>query len=418
MKSYGAGPPAGGRGTASQGFWAVCDQAAVSATNFLTIAMGAWLLPLPEQAKLVYVYTAYIALVLLNAAALFSAAPIMRYKIDNTPAYHRQLLRAQIGIAVVGGLLIAAVFVAVGGVLGWTPNLPEIAGLLLFFVLQQLTDFARRAEYIFGHTGLAAAMSVLTFGLRSGAMLLLRPADAGTIFFLLALSALPGAMAAFARNRAASRSGNEKEILRQHVEIARWNMASAPLRWCGLHLPVFLVGTLSGAGSAAILASVRSVSTVVNVFLELLESYVPSWMAARAHRGGSSGLRDVAARLYALGLGGWLATFLVILFFGESILALTLGPAYGQYRNLLIFLWIGNGLFFWGRLAAVHHRVGGRPSVELAGAVGGLPSLLVGIPLILAYGPLGGALALLLVQSSSVAGQLFFIRKTESAAHR
>ncbi len=52
-----------GRRTRRDFFCSLIDQCAVSGGNFLTIALGAAFLPIDEQGRLVYVYTAYIALV-------------------------------------------------------------------------------------------------------------------------------------------------------------------------------------------------------------------------------------------------------------------------------------------------------------------------------------------------------------------
>lgn len=389
-------------------FWAVCDQAAVSAANFLTIAIGAWMLALPEQSKLVYVYSAYFALVLLNASALFSAAPMLRQEVADAGAYRQQLLRAQGWIAVGGAGVLSAVFAMAGAGLGWIPTLPEMVWMYVFLVLQQLADFNRRADYVFREISGAGLLSILMLVLRVGMLLLVRPENAETFYLLLALSAVPGAIAALARGRGVFRSGDEADVFRRHIRLARWNVMHAPLQWAGLHLPIFLVGALAGGGAAAILASVRSVSTAANVLLELMETYVPSWMASQKE---GAGARMATLRLYALGGGLWLAATVAIVVFGEELLALLLGPAYAAYWPMLLLLWVGNGLYFIGRVYGVRYRVAHWTSVELAGSLGGVFTLLACLPLMSWYGALGAAWALVLVQLGSVLSQRVYVRR-------
>jgi O-antigen/teichoic acid export membrane protein len=133
-------------------------------------------------------------------------------------------------------------------------------------------------------------------------------------------------------------------------------------------------------------------------------------MAARARRDGGQGIRTAAARLYVLGGLVWAAAALVILAFGESLLALLLGPAYAPYWSTLLLLWIGNGVYFVGRVYGVGERVSQRTSVELLGSLGGLLVLVAALPLIPAYGVVGAALLLILVQVGCVVSQVAYAR--------
>ena len=398
-------------GTSSSAFWALCDQASVSAANFLAIALGAWMLELGEQSKLVYGYTFYFALVLFNASALFSAAPVLRYEVSDAAAYKRLLLRAQCLIAVAGAVIALVVFMWLGAALDWVPDAIEMGCILLFLGLQQLADFNRRADYVFGEIKGAALISVLGLALRLGLLLPLQPQDAATFYLIFAISAIPGAYLAIRRGWGVPGSGDDAHVLRRHMRLARWNMLHAPLQWMGLHSPVFLVGALAGGGAAAILASVRSVGTVANVLLELMETYVPNWMASRARQQGPAGMRSVVLKLYALGGVLWLAAAIAIVTIGESILALLLGRGYAEYWPILLLLWVGNGLYFLGRVYGVKHRVSRWTSVELAGSAGGLAVLLVSLPLMSLYGALGGACAIVLVQLGSMLTQLAYARR-------
>ncbi|MBF0282813.1 MAG: hypothetical protein HQM07_09655, partial [Zetaproteobacteria bacterium] len=146
-----------------QAWWAIVDQGAVSGMNFLTIAMGAYLLTLSEQTKLVYLYTGYIGLVLLNAALIFSAAPILYHECVQKRSYLKQLLRMQVLVVPVGALLFVAFFYLIGPFLEWLPTNEELLWTTLFLVFQQLSDFNRRADYIFGAVKSGALLSLIMF---------------------------------------------------------------------------------------------------------------------------------------------------------------------------------------------------------------------------------------------------------------
>lgn len=392
--------------------YALVDQAAISAGNFLLIAVGAWMLPLSEQSKLVYVYTAYIATVLFNASAFFSAAPTMRVESSDPIGYARLLFRIQIASAVLFATCLTLLFIAAADRVGWAPNKLEMSWMWGFLVLQQLVDFHRRSTYVFGDVGHAALMSGALFMLRIGALWLLSPHRAVDFFAVLAVSTLPGVIAAFSgvrRGRGApkeSRSG----VLSRHIELARWNAINAPLQWMGMHLPILLAGLLAGPAAAAIVASVRSVSTAANVFLELMETYVPALMAVRAQHQGTEGVRAVAARLYTGGGVLWSVAAIAILMFGEWLLSVLLGETYAQYWVVLLLLWVGNGFYFIGRVYGVRQRIMRRTSVELAGSLGGLAVLIGSWPLMSIFGVTGVALVMVAIQFGCTITQFAYAR--------
>jgi len=404
-----------------RGIWSLVDQGAVSATNFLTIAIGAYLLALPEQAKLVYLYTAYIGLVVFNAAVIFSAAPMVRHELDDTSPYLRQLLLIQGWLAPVLSLLICLLFLGFGSALEWLPTSEELVWAALFLLLQQLADFNRRADYVFGAVRAGALVSLAILSIRIVSLIVIQPENAEVFFMLLAFSSIPGAVAAMNRWCSSRGNGASGSYFSEHFRLARWNIMNAPLQWSCLHFPVFLVGLLAGGPAAAVLATVRSLSTVANVLLELLETYVPVWMLSKVSNGGESGMHRSAQKLILVGALAWMLFSVLIYLFGESILLFVFGPDYSPYWQLLLILWIGNGLFFVGRVYGIRHRVVKRMTVELAGSAGGFFVLLLAIPLVVEFDAYGGAWMILLAQSGVIVTQILFNQrlaaKSEARPH-
>lgn len=402
---------------AKSGIWALGDQAAVSAGNFLLIAFGAWMLELPEQTKLVYAYTVYIATVLINAAAIFSPAPLLRYEVADGGMYRRLLWRMQIGVALAMAVFFLTFFLVAGARFGWIPSGSEMFWVLAFLLLQQLADFNRRADYVFDEVRLAALLSGVMFVLRVGLLLALLPDTSEVFLVVLAVSALPGVVWAMVRGRGVPDTVHEPGLMRRHLHLARWNVLNAPLQWMGLHLPILLSGMFAGTSAAAILASVRSVSTAANVFLELMETYVPARMAAHAQGDGERAIQTVAVDLYVMGGIIWCVAAAAIFLFGESLLALLLGGTYAPYWPVLLLLWVGNGLYFIGRVYGVGQRMMRRTSVELIGSVGGLFALIAALPLMSVYGVTGAASVVVLVQVGCVMTQLSYVRRFAGAAY-
>lgn len=119
------------------------DQSVVSGANFLTIALGAVFLPIGEQGKLIYVYTTYIALVLLNVSVYFSAANIMAAEVGSQARYEGLLLKFQVATALLTSTLTLAVLAVFHQALAWQVSLIEATFLLLFLSAQQVAEIGR-----------------------------------------------------------------------------------------------------------------------------------------------------------------------------------------------------------------------------------------------------------------------------------
>lgn len=386
------------------------DQGAVSAGNFLLVALGAQFLPVHEQGKLVYGYTAYIGLVLLNIALYFAVAPVVRTGLSEPGCYRATLFRSQMISALLSGGLVIAIFHAMEGMLAWRAGPIELASLYAFLFLQQLADFHRRAGYVFDQIGASMTGSLAGLAMRILAIVAVRPGDAASYFLILAVTALPGAawalLAGIPRRDDGCPAAARHALWRSHIGLSKWNVLNAPLMWCGLHLPILLAGALHSKEAAAVLGSIRAITTFVNVALELLETLVPAWLAAKFPRGGMAAIRSAEVRMLAIGGGVWLSGALAILWGGEAILSLVLGAEYATHVPALLVIWMGNGVYFIGRVIGLHYRMARNTFMEMLGSVGGLCALLLSLPIIAAQGALGGAWSLLFVQLGVVAAFL------------
>jgi hypothetical protein len=150
--------------------YALADQGAVSAGNFLVIALGAHFLPIAEQGKLVYAFGIYYGLVVFNIAAFFTVPLLLRGERAQWDCYRRLLLRGQLIAAAVTALGIGILLARWGGQLQWPMSRSEFLLLGGFYFLQQLADFYRRSGYVFDAVLPATVTSQLIFWSRIGAV--------------------------------------------------------------------------------------------------------------------------------------------------------------------------------------------------------------------------------------------------------
>lgn len=392
-------------------FLSLVDQCVVSGANFLTIALGAIYLPIGEQGKLVYIYTTYIALVLLNISVYFSSANIMSNEVGSRPRYEHLLLSSQTVTALLAAILALAGLLVFHVALEWRVSVTEAMLLIIFLTVQQIADFLRRSGYVFGRIGNATVQSLWLYGARIGAILYFRPDTLVGFLLAMLLPTVPVALAGLGRMfHGISRFGGAQDnagVVRHHLSLSKWNIYNAPIRWAGLHLPIMLAGALHSVEAAAILGTIRAITTFANVLLEMLETFVPAWLSSRLH-GGNKALRHGSLTLLYVGLAVWIVGALAIALFGEAVVALMLGEDNRQYTPILYIIWVGNGIYFTGRTIGLYFRMKKNALLEFAGLVAGALVLPFVLPLIAQYGAWGGAWCLTIVQIATLAGLLSF----------
>lgn len=397
-------------------FLSLVDQSAVSGANFLTIALGAAFLPLIEQGKLVYLYTAYIALVLFNVSTFFAVANIL-CKETESRRYEYVLLKNQAFTAVLASLVVLAGLLVFREPLGWRITASEATLLLAFLAIQQLADFLRRKEYVFGNIANATLQSLWLYGARIGIILYARPEAVTGFLLAMLLPAVPLALIGLANLfRERSLFGDSKanaDLVRRHLSLSKWNIYNAPVRWTGLHLPILLTGALYSVEAAAILGTVRAITTFVNVLLEMLETFVPAWLSSKLQSGEQS-LRHGSMMLFHIGSAVWIAGAAAIFLFGEAVVAYMIGEDYRHYTPILYIIWAGNGIYFAGRTIGLHYRMRKNALFEFVGLTTGAIALLFALPLITLYGAWGGAWCLAVVQVATLAGMLGYRMLSEN----
>ena len=394
-------------------FGSLADQVLVSGGNFLTIAICAHALPLSEQGKFTYVFASYMALLLLNVAGIFQGAAVRAPAQDKS--YRISLARLQLLQATMLSLLICTMWFGFGSVFSWQATATETGLLFAFLILQQLADFDRRSAYIFSETGRAFSSSAVLYPSRIICLLVIRPETVSQVLIVLIASAIiPAAITIFTSAKSRHEAAQSWMVaIKGHLKYSRLFIAGAPLGWLWSYIPIFLLGIMHGKEQAALLASIRGISSVANVLMEQIETKVVANWARVHHESGAHVMKVAVSRLLKIGLVFWLSGMTIVVVFGREIVTLVLGSLYAPHWHLLVIGWGGYGIYFLARVTGIKHRTLGANQVEFIGNLCGvLAALAAGFVLIPALKATGAAWVYVIIAAVMLISQVFYVRKS------
>lgn len=357
-------------------YYSFYDQVLVSGGNFLTVALCAHFLPLEEQGKFIYVFTSYIGLVLINVSGIFQGAAVRAPSRDST--YLTVLARLQVYLALLMSILVGIVFLWVGPFLDWSLNPYELALIISFLFFQQLSDFTRRSSYIFSSAKSAFLSSLWTYPVRLLILFLATPKTMDSVLIILIISCLVSAgMAIRQFNNSKVDLLRWREQTLEHLNYSKLLIAGSVLSWFWGYTPIFILGMLQGKAAAALLASIRAISSIANIFIEQLETKATADWSRKYHSEGAASVKQSISQINKLALVFWLFVMVIIAVFNQSIVGLILGSQYAPYSNILIVAWTGYGAFYVTRIHGITHRTFGDNKIEfIAGAFGLLAAAL------------------------------------------
>lgn len=390
---------------------ALGDQVVVSGGNFLTIALCAHFLPLAEQGKLTYVFATYMGLLLLNIASIYQGAAV-RAPTEGV-GYLVVLKKIQVTLALLTSAGACVLWMIVGDWVGWNVTWTELVLVLIFLFLQQLADFKRRSAYIFLTPHNALLASLTTYCPRVVLLLFCQVATMSDALIIMGASALLPALS----NYWPRREIDSKELIDattralQHLAYSWLFILGAPLGWLWSYAPIFLLGAMYGKEQAALLASIRGISSVANVLMEQLETKVVAEWARTKAEGDLKTIKRSSVKLFQIGIGIWIVGIVMIAFAGENITRLILGDTYAPYWGLLAIIWLGYGLYFVARLMGVKCRALGSKGIEfVANVVGTIVAIFAGWFLILDLGIFGAAWIYVCIPISMYLSQLAYVK--------
>ena len=370
--------------------YGLLDQMLVSGGNFLTLALCANYLPLEEQGKFIYIFSSYIGVILLNISGIFQGAAV-RAPTQND-SYVSALARLQIFSAFSISILIAIIWLKAGPYFGWTLTFYDLILIALFLFIQQLCDFARRASYIFTDAKNAFLTSLLTYPGRIIALFLLRPEGINTVLLILIASAcIPALITIREANKYHEPFLVWKQGALEHLRYSKLFIVGSLLTWLWAYTPVFILGAIQGKATAALLASIRGISSVANIFMEQLETKVVADWSRLYHREGANKLKVEIFQLNMLAFGFWSLVMLIIWFFDKQIVNAILGGKYESSAYVLAIAWISYGAFYIVRVHGIVHRTFGDNRIEFLSGGFGLLAAVLGSYWLISYFKMDGA---------------------------
>jgi len=349
--------------------WSLLDQAAVSAINFLTIFLGAYFLEVGEQAKLAFFYVILIAATLFNAAFYFASVPFLKNKFGANSNYLAALRYLSLRLMLPVAFLISVASLFTSKLSNWDMSWIDFSLVFLNLALFLYFEFYRRSQYFFGSTLYAAKSSILIGVARLLLIVVFSPESINQFLTITVISYLVVVFPTW--NKSDKKSDVDFNLIRQHIVYSKWSISNIVPQWIAIHSPVVLAGFFVEAKVIAILLTLRSVTSVFNVVLELFDTYLSSKLGKLMANGESMMPYRFLKKIYAAGILLGIVIGVLIYIYGEAVLKASIGIEYSKHWFLLMLFWIGNVLYFVGRLSAISLRVKGGPLYEFMGSLVG-----------------------------------------------
>ena len=393
---------------ATQGTWAVADQALFALSNFaLNMLLARWLSP-GDYGAFGVAFSIYLFLGVLHTAFLTEPMLIHGSSDRYRPwfgAYLKVLLREHVKFSLIA--MVVLLTVAMGLALYSVPSFSRsLFGLAFMSPLALLLWLARRACYALLVPRLAASGGALYMIIIAGGIAVLNERgwlSPATAFGVIGVGSFVSS--AWLLSRVFLRSGSQEgeselQIRRTHFEYGRWAAPTSVLSWITGATPVFLLPLWGGLESVAVLkALINPLLPMQHVITSLSVLLVPGLV--RRGRGSSfAQLVNLAMTVFLAG-GAIYAAFLV--FFAGPLVNWMYGGRYDTAARWLPFLTpllltSGVSSAFSGALRAAN-----RPDLLFkAYACSAVTALVLAVPL-LRHGGIGGAVLLMLITAGVTA---------------
>jgi O-antigen/teichoic acid export membrane protein len=408
----------------SNGAWAVADQAVYALTNFaVSVLLARWLSQTGYGAFAV-AYSVLLLMGTVHSALLTEPMLVLgpsRYP-GRTPAYMRRLARLHFILTSAMGVVL---LIVVGTLALLEPRLPAATALVALAVSAPGILFlwlARRACYVDSHTRLAASAATVYAVLVPAGILLLWQAAILTPGSAMLTMGVASLLAGWWVTLRLVRSTSEQiplaplaNVTRAHWSYGRWALGVGLLSWIppnAVVLALPLWHSLEDAGKLRVATTI--ILPMLHVYGALGPLLTPALVRARL----SGRLRPTAGRAMALFVGLGVGYAPIVLIFGSPIVELLFGPEYaigGATVWLLALIPLFTGVFtVSGDVLASLERLNRVLWSFIAAAA---VTLLIGLPLVFAYG-VDGALTSMLLSAATTAVLSTYASRRSTAALR
>ncbi len=394
-----------------KGVFAILDQGAIAASNFLISLLLARQV-LPEQ------YGAYaLAFELFLLLTVFYASFILEPMSVFGASVYRERLREYLGTILRVHLWVALGTLLVVGSSAWLVHrlarsealAMALAGVAIAAPLLFFFWVARRAFYI-KLAPRAAALGALAYCVTvlGGLALLyrLRLLSPFAAFILMGLGALVTGPLLVSRLKPVFQRTAELSLLdvvRRHWSYGRWALASSVATWAAGAVCYFALSGFHGLADTGSYKALLNLSSPVGQGFAALSLLSLPYASRVHHQDGTAGLKRVAWRLTLLYAGGTAAYFALVVLFRGPLLHLLYGGKYLEVLSLVPWVGLGAVLRIASTAQAIPLRASQSPYlVFVAYGASGVVAVLLGVPLIWAYGLRGAVFATVLSNATGL----------------
>ena len=381
----------------------------MSGGNFLIVIICANLLSIAEQGKFVYIFSSYMAVLLLNIGIFYQGAAILAP--NKKSSYLSNLAKLQAVLALIFALVAVIFWRFIGPLLNWQPSIIELSLLFVYLVGQQLADFSRRSAYIFYSSTRAMLYSISLYPLRLLILLIVRPSNVSQVLIIMIITEIFSAASVVKYIGRYDSFDCWWSEVKAHISYSKFFIYCAPLGWLWIYIPVFILGYMTDKDQVAILVTIRGLTNMANVFMEQIENKSVNEWSKINFNGGSSAVEKNIKSLIAKASLIWISIFLVFIILGQEIISIALGQVYAQYWTILIYGWVAFGLYFLSRVMGIKYRIQGDNKIEYVGYFFGvLISTGLSIALIYFYGIYGAAFVYIMAPIGVIITQQLYIK--------
>lgn len=388
-----------------RGIWGLCDQAFISATNFITTVVLARALGPTNFGAFTLVYAA-----IFFASAFQSALVTRPHNVVGTTYHGADYRRYTTATAtsqlwLIGALvLVTSLCAIVAHGTTWSIA-PLLFPLVPAIAAWQLQEFFRRVLYTEGRLKTAFANDAVSYGAQAFAIIVLGRFGQLTGARALLIVALTSAIAAGWGLWATKGSLDRREIgnplrgkwLAENWRFGKWIFGAIVVGSASSQLYTALIGGLISIAEAGVFRAIVTILGPARILLSAMETAVTP-AAARAYaEKGQPGLHSFIARIVVITAPVMAAYCIGVSIFAKPILGALFGDHYRQYGWLLALLAVSYALTYL--LSPVQIALEGRQAsapVFHASLWSGLVGLTVGVAAIHLFGLFGAVLGTIL----------------------
>lgn len=381
--------------------------------------LGANLLTMADQGKLGYIFTIYLATVVLNLSLIYQWSSVKAPFVESKEKYNIFLLNLQIISALFSSILVLLILKVLSIFSDWYLSAIICVFIFVFLFFQQLSDFARRSAYVFQTPKEALLNSLQLYPARILLLLIFRPSNILGFSFFLGLTSLLPALKLFVRYRHQIVYPKTFFIeLNKHLREVKWLLLSSPFSFLWGNIPIFACGLILKMDALGFYTTINSITNVGNIGMELLETEFSAQVGKIAVQNHKQ-IKIIFNKILIFGSIAWVIVLGILFVFGRDIIQLVAGSAYSSGQRLLMVQWITIFFIFIFKVDTVWLRTLGETRAILNGLIiGSIVAIIVSAPLSIYLRLIGVSIAVTLSALSIGVYQRIKLWKKDSETGR